>query len=61
MAGERDRALAGARAQGDLELHNWACFGAEQHYGEADAAQAFQDAAAILRWVDAQWEGLLGA
>src|SRR5206468_3938142 len=28
--GEADRALSGARAQGDLGLHNWACFGAEQ-------------------------------
>src|SRR5205823_12556783 len=28
--GEADRALAGARAQADIGLHNWACFGAEQ-------------------------------
>ncbi|MDP9343789.1 MAG: hypothetical protein M3Q23_17200 [Actinomycetota bacterium] len=35
--------------------------GPAQHYGEADSTQAFQDAAAILRWVDGQWEGLRGA
>jgi HEPN domain-containing protein len=28
--GEAGRALAGARAQGEIGLHNWACFGAEQ-------------------------------
>jgi HEPN domain-containing protein len=27
---EADRALAGARLQADAELHNWACFAAEQ-------------------------------
>ena len=27
---EADRALAGARAQASIDLHNWACFGAEQ-------------------------------
>jgi HEPN domain-containing protein len=27
---EADRALAGARLQADADLHNWACFGAEQ-------------------------------
>jgi HEPN domain-containing protein len=32
-----------------------------QHYGEADAVDAFHDAASILRWVDGQWEALRGA
>jgi HEPN domain-containing protein len=27
---EADRALAGARLQADADLHNWACFAAEQ-------------------------------
>jgi len=27
---EADNALAGARVQADAELHNWACFSAEQ-------------------------------
>jgi HEPN domain-containing protein len=27
---EADQALAGARAQGEAGIHNWACFGAEQ-------------------------------
>jgi HEPN domain-containing protein len=27
---EADRALAGARVQADADLHNWACFAAEQ-------------------------------
>src|SRR5919204_25162 len=119
--GEADRALTGAWALGDLGLHNWACFGAEQaaqlalkgllhgiggapwghdlpdlgrraselglppppeviaavhrlgrhyiparypdahasgppgeHYGQADAVQAFEDAEAILGYVDGQ-------
>jgi HEPN domain-containing protein len=126
--GEADRALAGARAQGDIRLYNWACFGAQQaaqlalkgllhgiggapwghdlvelgnaadatglrltedvqaalrrlgrhyiparypdaypagepgqHYGPADAEQAFDDGERVLKWVDAQWEALRGA